>query len=164
MENGRASSGRNGRDSLGWLSSPILVGRGRERGLLLEAITRPPALILVEGEAGVGKSRLVRETLTDPAVQHRRVLIGHCHRLRAYPGRAAARIAVRVFLKAIRPLASWSSARWFCSFFDQRMRIPRLRFSHECAASTTQRRVRQSGLRSFSSISSPRVRICAVKL
>jgi len=81
MENGRASSGRHGRDSLGRLSSPILVGREPERGLLLDAITRPRALILVEGEAGVGKSRLVRETLSDAAVQHRRVLIGHCHRL-----------------------------------------------------------------------------------
>jgi hypothetical protein len=83
--------------------------------------------------------------------------------LRAYPGRAAARIAVRDFLKAIRPLASWSMARWFSSFFDQRMRIPRLRLSHEWQASTTQRRARQSGLRCLSLISSPRVRMCAVK-
>jgi hypothetical protein len=43
------------------------------------------------------------------------------------------------------------------------MRIARLRFSHEWQASTTQRRAFQSGSRSFSSISSPRVRMCAVK-
>ena len=44
------------------------------------------------------------------------------HLLRAYPGRAPARCA---FLKAMRPLASWRRARWFSSFFDQRMRIAR---------------------------------------
>ena len=84
-------------------------------------------------------------------------------RLRAYPGWAAARITVRVFLKAIRPLASWSRARWFSSFLDQRIRIARLRFSHEWQASTTHRRARQSGLLSLSSISSPRARICGVR-
>ena len=45
----------------------------------------------------------------------------------------------------MRPLASWRRARWFSSFFDQRMRMPRLRFSQEWQASTTQRRARQSG-------------------
>jgi hypothetical protein len=82
--------------------------------------------------------------------------------LRAYAGRAAASLAVCAFLKAIRPLASWRSARWFSSFFDQRMRIPRLRFSQEWLASTTQRLARQPGVRIFSAISSPRARMCAV--
>ena len=49
-------------------------------------------------------------------------------------------MATWAFLNAISPLASCSSARWFSSFFDQRMRIPRLRFSHEWQASTTHRR------------------------
>ena len=48
--------------------------------------------------------------------------------LRAYPVWVVARWA---FLKAMRPLASWSSARWFSSFLDQRMRIARLRFIQE---------------------------------
>ena len=48
-------------------------------------------------------------------------------------------VARWAFLKAMRPLASWSRARWFSSFFDQRMRIARLRFSQEWVASTTQR-------------------------
>jgi hypothetical protein len=65
-------------------------------------------------------------------------------------------------LKAISPLASWSRARWFSSFFDQRIRIARLRLSHEWQASTTQRRARQPGVRAFSSISSPRLRMCGV--
>jgi len=65
------------------LSSPTLVGRGQELRLLLEAATNPPALVFVEGEAGVGKSRLVREMISEPAMGSRRVLVGHCHRLRA---------------------------------------------------------------------------------
>lgn len=51
---------------------------------------------------------------------------------------------MRAFLKAIRPLARCSSARWLSSFFDQRMRTPRLRFSQEWHASATQRRAFQS--------------------
>jgi hypothetical protein len=66
------------------------------------------------------------------------------------------------FLKAIRPEASWSRARWFSSFFDQRIRIARLRLSHEWQASTTQRRARQPGVLALSSISSRRVRMCGV--
>ena len=38
--------------------------------------------------------------------------------LRAYPGWVAARVARWAFLNAIRPLASWSRARWFSSFLD----------------------------------------------
>jgi hypothetical protein len=53
------------------------------------------------------------------------------------------------FLKAIRPLASCRKARWFSSFLDQRMRMPRLRFSHEWVASTTQRRARHVGSQSL---------------
>jgi hypothetical protein len=62
----------------------------------------------------------------------------------------------------MRPLESCRRARWFSSFLDQRMRIPRLRFSQEWQASTTQRRAFHSGLWAFSSISSPRARMCGV--
>jgi hypothetical protein len=82
--------------------------------------------------------------------------------LRAYAGRAAASRAACAFLNAIRPLASWRSARWFSSFFDQRIRIPRFRLSQEWVASTTQRRARQPGVRILSAISSPRARMCGV--
>jgi hypothetical protein len=71
-------------------------------------------------------------------------------------------VAFRAFLKAMRPLASWRSARWLQSFFDQRIRIPRLRLSQEWVASTTQRRARQPGTWSLSAISSPRARMCGV--
>ncbi len=83
--------------------------------------------------------------------------------LRAYPGWTRASRAACAFLKAIRPLASWSRARWFPSFFDQRISSARLRLSQEWQASTTQRRARQPGVRSLSEISSPRVRMCGVK-
>ena len=84
--------------------------------------------------------------------------------LRAYPAWAAASVARCAFLNAMRPLASCSRARWFSSFFDQRIRIARLRFSQEWLASTTQRRARQPGVRTFSAISSPRARMCGVSL
>ncbi|KQV12443.1 MULTISPECIES: AAA family ATPase [unclassified Kitasatospora] len=58
------------------------VGRERELHLLLAAIRRPPAVILIEGEAGIGKSRLVSEALSALAGDERRVLTGFCHPLR----------------------------------------------------------------------------------
>lgn len=53
--------------------------------------------------------------------------------LRTYPCRAAERRAAWAFLKAIRPQASCSGARWFSGFFDQRMSGARLRFSEGVA-------------------------------
>lgn len=64
------------------LASPRLIGRDSELALLCEAISTPPALIFVEGDAGIGKSRLVREAVCSHAVKGRRVLRGCCHRLR----------------------------------------------------------------------------------
>ncbi|MFE6866689.1 AAA family ATPase [Kitasatospora sp. NPDC057692] len=63
------------------------VGRGRELARLAEALDRPPAVLLVEGEAGVGKSRLVAEAVrtpggTAPGAPGRTVLLGRCHPLR----------------------------------------------------------------------------------
>ena len=66
--------------------------------------------------------------------------------IRTYPCRAAAARATCAFLKAIRPLASCSKARWFSAFFDQRMSRARLRLSHEWQASTTHRLARQPGV------------------
>ena len=83
--------------------------------------------------------------------------------LRTYPCRATARRAACAFLKASRPPASCSRARWFSAFFDQRMSSARLRFSQEWQASTTHRLARQPGVESFSLISSPRLRTCASK-
>jgi DNA-binding CsgD family transcriptional regulator/tetratricopeptide (TPR) repeat protein len=68
--------------SLGRLSSPVLIGRGEEIELLVRTVARPPALVLLEGEAGVGKSRLVAELLTAPEVAPLRHVVGQCHPLR----------------------------------------------------------------------------------
>lgn len=62
------------------------VGRHREFSLLLAAIQHPPAVVLVEGEAGIGKSRLVSEAVSALDTDERRVLTGFCHPLREpYP-------------------------------------------------------------------------------
>ena len=62
------------------------VGREREIGLLLAAVGHPPAVVLVEGEAGIGKSRLVHEASGAVAAAGGRVLTGLCHPLREpYP-------------------------------------------------------------------------------
>ncbi|MFD4320830.1 ATP-binding protein [Streptomyces sp. NPDC058548] len=58
------------------------VGRRRELDRLLAAVRRPPAVVLVEGEAGIGKSRLVHEAARVLAGEGGRVLTGSCHPLR----------------------------------------------------------------------------------
>ncbi|MEY9949874.1 AAA family ATPase [Kitasatospora sp. GAS1066B] len=58
------------------------VGRRRESGLLRGALEHPPAVVLIEGEAGVGKSRLVSEVTADLIDRGGRVLYGCCHPLR----------------------------------------------------------------------------------
>lgn len=58
------------------------VGRGPELGRLLDTIRRPPAVALVEGEAGAGKSRLVAEAASVLRAEGRPVLTGFCHPLR----------------------------------------------------------------------------------
>ncbi len=60
----------------------VLIGRDHELSVLLDAGRAAPALILVEGEAGIGKSALVRETVCHPSMRRARVLLGHCQRMR----------------------------------------------------------------------------------
>lgn len=79
-DNQRNGQGRHHRS--GRLSSPTLIGRGAELGRLIDGSLDPPALIMVEGEAGIGKSRLVSEALADSAFSETRILRGNCHRLR----------------------------------------------------------------------------------
>ncbi|NGO70149.1 ATP-binding protein [Streptomyces boncukensis] len=61
---------------------PVFVGRAGELRSLTDAVTHPPSVALVEGEAGIGKTRLIREALRPPAVRGRRVLQGSCRPLR----------------------------------------------------------------------------------
>ncbi|WP_169978162.1 LuxR family transcriptional regulator [Microbispora sp. H10836] len=62
--------------------SPPLVGRAAELRTLIDAVTRPPAVVLVEGEAGIGKTRLVRAALDRLPSGDRAVLLGYCHQIR----------------------------------------------------------------------------------
>jgi DNA-binding CsgD family transcriptional regulator len=43
--------------------APEFVGRDQEVAALASALAHPPAVVLIEGEAGIGKSRLVKEYL-----------------------------------------------------------------------------------------------------
>jgi DNA-binding CsgD family transcriptional regulator/tetratricopeptide (TPR) repeat protein len=66
----------------GRVSSPTFVGRVEELGVLeaarVRATNAEPAIVLVGGEAGVGKTRLVAELSARCAVDGTRVLAGGC--------------------------------------------------------------------------------------
>lgn len=63
------------------VSAP-LVGRGRELATLVGLACASPSLAVVEGQAGVGKSRLVADLMTRPELGDRRRLVGRCALLR----------------------------------------------------------------------------------
>lgn len=64
------------------MASPIFIGREPELHSLIELATRPPGVAVVEGEAGVGKTRLVRELIDHPSVAKRRIIVGRCYPMR----------------------------------------------------------------------------------
>ncbi|MFD7655819.1 ATP-binding protein [Actinosynnema sp. NPDC059797] len=64
-------------------SEGAFVGRAAELDVLVRAVRGSAPVVLVEGEAGVGKTRLVRELLRHPAAADRTVLLGRCQPLRA---------------------------------------------------------------------------------
>ena len=64
------------------LSSPQLIGRDDEVDLLVHVLRRPPALAVLDGEAGIGKTRIVADLLGSPRLADRRRLVGRCHELR----------------------------------------------------------------------------------
>src|SRR5687767_6250344 len=66
----------------GRLSSPLLIGRDVEVHRLLGVLLEPPSVALVTGEAGVGKTRLIRELLDRPELDGCRTLTGQCQPLR----------------------------------------------------------------------------------
>jgi predicted ATPase len=65
-----------------WVSSPVLVGRAAEVGQLWAAFERTqagsPATVIVAGEAGVGKTRLVNELLGRVRAECAIALVGGC--------------------------------------------------------------------------------------
>jgi len=64
------------------ISSPVLVGRDRDVASVAEAIEAAtagaPGFVVILGEAGIGKSRLVRETTAARDGSERVVLVGEC--------------------------------------------------------------------------------------
>lgn len=62
--------------------SPTLVGRRDELAALVSVVTDVPAVVCVEGEAGVGKTRLVSELLSHADLAGHEVLLGRCHQIR----------------------------------------------------------------------------------
>jgi DNA-binding CsgD family transcriptional regulator len=64
------------------IREPGFIGREREIEALGQALARPGAVVLIEGEAGIGKTRLVREFLASPVAQARKALVTVCPPLR----------------------------------------------------------------------------------
>ncbi|MCL2734121.1 MAG: AAA family ATPase, partial [Actinomycetia bacterium] len=60
------------------LGRTSFVGRDRELTRVVDALARPSALVLIEGEAGIGKSRLVREALAVADGEGTRTLVAVC--------------------------------------------------------------------------------------
>ena len=61
-------------------SSPVLIGREQEfahlRAAAGQAVSGTPVTVLVGGEAGIGKTRLIEEFVADQTEHGARVLIG----------------------------------------------------------------------------------------
>ncbi len=73
---------RVGDESLSKLLIPDFVGRERESRLLREAVSSPRALVLIEGEAGIGKSRLLLESLRSLSALRGHMLTAVCPPMR----------------------------------------------------------------------------------
>jgi DNA-binding NarL/FixJ family response regulator len=78
----RAKVGAHHRSVSRRLSSPIFVGRVAERAALLEAMERAsrgePSIVVIGGEAGVGKTRLLAEAAAQAAALGQLLVTGAC--------------------------------------------------------------------------------------
>ncbi|GAA1737399.1 LuxR family transcriptional regulator [Isoptericola hypogeus] len=77
----RAATPATGTAAPPGVSTAGFVGRGDERRALVEALATTPAVAVVAGESGIGKTRLVAELLADPAMVDRRRVVGACRRI-----------------------------------------------------------------------------------
>lgn len=64
------------------VACPTLIGREAERYALVQQALRPPVVILVEGEAGIGKTRLLADALSSPEFAGTTKLTAQCQYLR----------------------------------------------------------------------------------
>ncbi|MBE1876667.1 ATP-binding protein [Myceligenerans pegani] len=64
------------------VSTPEFVGRDRDMEALRDAASRHPAIVLIEGEAGIGKSRLLQEWLATDGPRRGPALLSVCPPLR----------------------------------------------------------------------------------
>jgi DNA-binding CsgD family transcriptional regulator len=62
--------------------SPALVGRGDELAALTAAIPTPPTVVVLDGEAGIGKTRLLAELRDQIRDSERWFVAGWCRRIR----------------------------------------------------------------------------------
>jgi len=59
-----------------------MVGRDQEFDQLLRTVSSAPSLVMITGEAGIGKTRLVSELRRHPALSGTTVLVGACQSIR----------------------------------------------------------------------------------
>ena len=64
------------------LRQAAMIGRDAELARAVQALRSPPSVVMIEGEAGLGKSRLVAELAKDRSMLPRRFLIGRCRPIR----------------------------------------------------------------------------------
>jgi len=83
---------------------PGFVGRGWELAALGRALAQPPTVVLVEGEPGIGKSRLVQEFLASAPGMQCRSLVAVCPPFRQACTLGALTDAVRQATDSVREL------------------------------------------------------------
>ncbi|MGH3680020.1 MAG: ATP-binding protein, partial [Natronosporangium sp.] len=64
------------------LRSPVQVGRATELARAVTVVSAPPSVLVIEGEPGIGKTRLVGELREHGDLRGRRFLVGGCRRIR----------------------------------------------------------------------------------